>query len=167
MSFEIISGEKTQPIIHAEGKILYGAPLAKIPDLDLAAIRSRCSEQKTREAIYSHYQSIGLDYGPSFQVIETVLGNEHEALAEIRLPSHLTNDDDSLYLHPSLMDGALQAITGIVEQKETSSSLYLPFSVGEISIYDPLPSTCQVYVNRTEADAVSRYREIPNPNGRC
>ena len=130
----------TEPIVHAQGKILY-ASSSSIPEpakLDISAIQTRCTQGKDREEIYSYFTSIGMHYGKSFQVIEELFGNEKEAIATLHLPKDLVSDRPAFGLHPSLMDGALQAVIGISEG-QGNKTLYLPFSIGQVDIFGTLP----------------------------
>jgi len=59
----------------------------------------------------------------------------------------LSEDFETLQIHPSIMDGALQAAIGLVRNdKNRSSSIYLPFLIEEIDLVKPLTKECIVYV---------------------
>src|SRR5262249_41343548 len=74
--------------------------------LDLDAIRRRCTASRDGASYYEALRALGLDYGPSMQVVQHVAHNDREALAELRAAAGLTGSD----LRIALMDGALQAL---------------------------------------------------------
>ncbi len=160
----------TESLIHAQGKIIYGADSSKIEtkELDLAALKEQCTESLTQEAIYSFFRSMGVEYGRSFQVIQEIFFSPHAALVRIQLPAHLEQEAEQFVLHPSLLDGALQTIVGF-NREETSKKpdLYLPFSIDEIIIFDKLPATCYVYVTKTsEGSSLKFDMQITNETGK-
>ena len=154
VSFEVT----TEDTIHAQGKIIYGDEVENNPrTLDIAAIQSRCATIKSKDAIYSSFDHIGLHYGPSFQGIETLWTGEKEVLAKIVLPSHLVSSKEDYYLHPSLLDSVLQTTAGLSASND--STLYLPFSLGELTLIAPLPETVYAYVTRRDSaeNSVVKY----------
>src|SRR5205823_2764468 len=76
VTFEVTTqdelSERMNPIIHAQGKIIYGANKAIIEPaiLDIHAIKKRCTQQQTSEEIYAHNRAAGFFHGPSFQVMQ-------------------------------------------------------------------------------------------------
>jgi polyketide synthase PksL len=53
-------------------------------------------------------------------------------------------------LHPSIIDGALQTVAGLVGS-QTPRTPHLPFSVDEVDLIGPVPQTCYVYAERADA----------------
>ncbi len=145
VAFEVTTAvNESEPQVHAQGKILTVASPVEPQALALGLIKARCLQQQNREDIYTYYRSMGLEYGSGFQVIQSLSSNEREVLAKIQLPAHLESGKEAFVLHPSLLDGALQATVGFMQEEH---ALSLPFSLGEIEIFGTLPSTCYVYVS--------------------
>src|SRR4030095_9084311 len=65
--------------------------------------------------IYAVCARMGLVYGPSFQGITDIQRGSGQLLAHLRLPSILQDTSGDYWLHPSLMDGALQACVGLID----------------------------------------------------
>ena len=139
-------------IIHAQGKLVYTPQThAELHILDMPAIQHRCNYQQPQTELYAAFDAIGLHYGTSFQVIKTLWHNEQEALAEIHLPEIRKDDAREFVLHPSLIDGSLQAVMGLINHAKPMP-LYLPFSLEQLDIINqPLPATCFAYVTLGEA----------------
>ena len=80
-------------------------------------LKSRCSlatiEQKD---VYGRFSSVGLDYGPYFQCIQTLHQGDNEAYAHLNiahLPKPIANSKQSRFnVHPAILDCAFQVLLG-------------------------------------------------------
>ncbi|MBD5023631.1 hypothetical protein GUF51_02630, partial [Xanthomonas citri pv. citri] len=52
---------------------------------------------------------IGADYGPGYKSVEAVYKGDGQLLAKLSLPESVAHTLGDYVLHPSVMDGALQA----------------------------------------------------------
>ncbi|MDP4182128.1 MAG: SDR family NAD(P)-dependent oxidoreductase, partial [Bacillota bacterium] len=150
VSFEIsTAGEDSQRLIHSQGSILYEndtEDVGSVENIDINSIKSRCHSLKNEEQLYSEFYAMGFKYGTSFRVIREVRGNGGEAIAFLELPSELEDEVSQYVLHPSLMDGALQTLSGLLTSYDGNpEQMYLPFSIGSIEIFRPLTSRCYAY----------------------
>lgn len=176
VTFEITTKNKnkTETNLHAQGKVLYTSieSVTLHTPLAIATIKERCKTKLTREEIYAHYDAIGLNYGPSFQVIKIIWSNANEVLSQIELPSNLANASSKEFLlHPSLMDGALQSIYGLMDQYNSEKeTIYLPFSIDEIVINGTLPQKCYVYITSTrshEGEGLQKFQlQVTDEDGK-
>lgn len=140
VSFEIA----TQDQMHAAGKIIVSDSTKQNSErIDIKSIESRCNKQINIQDFYDDFEKIGLHYGPSFQVVKEISYNENELFAKIAI----SGNDNRFVLHPAMMDGSLQTLAALVSSAD--GKLYLPFSIGEVNIYNAIPSTCFVYATRT------------------
>ncbi|MCW9018479.1 MAG: SDR family NAD(P)-dependent oxidoreductase, partial [Kangiellaceae bacterium] len=87
--------------------------------------------------------------GPSFQVLQDVYNNEHEVLGELKLPDIADSKIDDFVLHPSLIDGSLQAAMAAKIGQE-QEEMFVPYSIGEVEILAPLEHECYTYVKEIE-----------------
>jgi polyketide synthase PksN len=134
--------------VYVQGIIDYKDPDLLIhPDnLDLIAIKNTCTEHETHESIYSYFKALGLNYGPGFQLIREFSTTGKEALAKIELPQEIETNFSQCILHPSILDSALQVTMGILKyQSSENKYLSLPFSMGQIEIFEKIPASCFVY----------------------
>ncbi len=152
MEYEIISQEQNeQEILHGKGQLEY------IPSsqeglkeyLDLNTIRARCPSLITGLECYQLFIKGGLKLGKSFQSIQKLYYNENEVLAFIKLPEHLRETFQEYLLHPTIMDGALEAVIGMVSAKAKNGSVTLPYYIGEVEILDDLTENCFSYARYT------------------
>lgn len=115
--------------------------------IDLGQIRSRCNQVLDHASCYRLFASLNLNYGPSFQSVREMHHGQTEALARLELPAHLQNGFDDFLLHPSLMDGALQAVSGLLTAPELDTQgPFLPYALREVEILAPLPRACYAHV---------------------
>jgi polyketide synthase PksN len=159
VQFEVFSedaeGNKTP---HSQGKLLYATDqeTAAEPEyIDLESVRARCAKVTDGKTAYPLFKSFGLDLGPSFQVLYDVYKNEHETLGALKLPESREGDLQTMVLHPSLVDGSLQA--GMAAQIiGPAGEMLVPFSIGEVEILQPLQPNCFSYVTRAKEDDARR-----------
>jgi acyl transferase domain-containing protein/tryptophanase len=161
IQFEVFShGEGGKKALHSQGKILYASDSElAAPDeyVDLAAIRSRCVKVMDGRDAYPLFKNFGLDLGPGFRSLHEVFRSDSESLGLLQLPAARLDDLQSLILHPSLIDGALQA--GVAAQLgQPSGEMLVPFSIGEVEVIHPLQPRCWSYVTEMVDERVENSR---------
>ena len=125
---------------------------------------------------------MGLSYGAAFQALGGIwsireANGDLLALGELRLPQIVDATYGQYVLHPSLLDGALQACVGMdrlagAESEQaglTQQRPMLPFALDRLAVFAPLPERGWTLV-RAAADPVSELRkldvEIADADGR-
>jgi len=160
--------------LHSQGKLVYGEEgtgEAAAEYIDIDAIRARCQKVIDGKDAYPLFKAFGLDYGPSFQVLQEVFKSEDEVLGVLRLPDVRSADFDEFVLHPCLLDASMQA--GVAGQLGgPSGQMIVPYSIGEVEILHPLTRTCYSYLTKVKnqqsaSSGVSRENVvIVDENGR-
>jgi polyketide synthase PksN len=149
--FEVFSNDETgAKTLHSQGTLLYAPQQEAAADeyIDLESVRARCAKVIDGEKAYPLFKSFGLNLGPSFQTLRDVYKNDHEALGVLRLPEFRHQDLESLVLHPSLVDGSLQA--GMAAHLgDQAGEMLVPYSIGEVEILHPLQPDCFSYVTES------------------
>ncbi|MGZ8245714.1 SDR family NAD(P)-dependent oxidoreductase, partial [Methylomagnum sp.] len=135
--------------LHAQGQLLFlpTATDANPSRLDLAAIQARCRNRVSGGEIYAGFQRAGLAYGPAYRPIQTLWIGENEALAELRLPPGLTQRLDRDGLHPTLLDGALQTVVGLLRENGPDAAPRLPYALERLSLHAPLVDHCYAHAH--------------------
>ena len=146
--------------IYTQGKVVYeeladANHVARIIDID--SIRQGCLKHITGEEIYARLRIFGLDLGSGFQPLKELFSSDTEALSTLELPHALEKDANRFMLHPSLMDGALQTVLG-GPWGLTSSSLHIPYTIGEVEILGSVTQSCYVYVVSSEKGTATNNR---------
>jgi polyketide synthase PksN len=152
MEYEVVSQEQNeQEVLHGKGQIEYTALSQEGLNeyLDLNTIKSRCPSLITGLECYQLFIKGGLKLGKSFQSIQKMYYNENEVLASIQLPEHLKGDFHEFLLHPTIMDGALEAVIGMVSAKARNGGVTLPYYIGEVEILGELTENCFSYARYT------------------
>lgn len=82
---------------------------------------------------YNYMKTLGLAYGPSFQVIRQIWTGEKEALLSIGLNQNL-DVHQAYHLHPILLDACFQGVACAVREQGIND-LFLPAAIGTLQIY--------------------------------
>ena len=124
-SVEIASINGTRWTAHAKGSFQRSDSDATVHDL--ASVQARCQNEISPNAIYDRLERTGLRYGAGFRTMSAVRSGESESLAHLRLSDETAREARQYGLHPTLLDGCLQAV--IAARGESNSDLFLPISV--------------------------------------
>jgi acyl transferase domain-containing protein len=116
---------------------------ASAEDIDVDAIRARCSEEVPVSAFYAALAERGLQYGPNFQAIQNVWRRDGEALGRIRLSEEQAVEAALYQAHPVLLDACLQVLGASVpveSELATGRGVYVPVGLQQICLHRPLPT---------------------------
>ena len=116
-------------IIHAQGRIIYGNEDSGIPEtemIDIEAIKGRAAIHNSGAECYREFQALGFEYGNSFQTIRELYCSETESLSRLELAAELEPEYPKYGLHPSIIDGALQTVSGSSGIGEMAYNCLLP-----------------------------------------
>ncbi|WP_268626493.1 SDR family NAD(P)-dependent oxidoreductase [Paenibacillus alvei] len=117
-------------------------------NFDIRSIMERCPFTFTRTEIYPYFTEIGIDYGEKFNAIDSMHIGNGEVVSRLIIEP---DGGDKYMLHPSLLDGAMQSVAGLIGIKGGKKGRpLLPYGVGLIEIYKPLPSLCYTLVQQRE-----------------
>ena len=143
-------GENGEKVVHSEG-ILYFQHRATSHDavaeiLPIETLKKRCSKPLEGGQLYDLFQKTGISYGPAFRTVQELYLGDAAALCKLRIAEHLRAGFDEFILHPSILDGALQAVAGLLGGAEPVP--HLPFAIGEVEILRRTSPGCYVHVER-------------------
>jgi len=131
----IFSGEATADTVHAP--------------LDLAGILGRSRQVLDGAGAYPLFESVGMAYGSSFQLLQQVHRDGDAILGLLRLPDARMADFDAFVFHPCILDASMQA--GVAGQLgDPSGEMKVPYSIGEVEILHPLTRVCYSHVVKSE-----------------
>ncbi|QDU54007.1 type I polyketide synthase [Aeoliella mucimassa] len=132
--------------LHATATLLAESQLPAVdtlPTIDLAGVRQRTIDRKTRDEFYQIVAERGLVYGPQFQVLGKVDRTDSEALAPIEAHEAVVAELAKYRLHPVLGDACLQTLASTVPLEEDgnySPYTYMPVAVGSVRVIEPITS---------------------------
>lgn len=114
---------------HVTGRVVDGtaepAPTAPDAGEELAALRERCEEEADLPAVYAGLTALGIDYGPSFRLLEQGHRTTTTAVGRLtRRPAagHL--------LHPAVLDAAFH--TAALPADAPEGRAFVPAGVGQL-----------------------------------
>ncbi|GFE86014.1 SDR family NAD(P)-dependent oxidoreductase [Steroidobacter agaridevorans] len=148
--------ENNEKVVHAEGVVQFEADAAEPAMIDahlpIEALKKQCSKRMDGASYYDQVEKSGLSYGPSFRTVQELYIGDSFALSRLRLPDELATDLDEYVLHPSIVDGALQTVSGLIGRVEASVP-YLPFAIEEMQILRSTAPACYVHVEAAGSES--------------
>ncbi|SOC15867.1 non-ribosomal peptide synthetase [Stappia indica] len=130
-SYRILTSGREGRQVHGEGRVR-AAPDAALPPVDLDALRRGMSETVDPSGLYARFAALGLGYGPAHRPITSLATGNGYVLARLELPAAAT---DGMALHPSMLDGALQALLALASGDE--AALAVPYALRRLVVIGP------------------------------
>lgn len=130
------SAEEGDRITHCRGqaRIMPDAALPP-PAIDIPALQQQCDVRHLdSQACYAAYSAMDIFHGPAYQGVVAIDEGEAQAIARIELPACVAQSHSQLFLHPSLMDSALQMAAGLLVDAE-HPEFALPFALESLEIF--------------------------------
>lgn len=121
--------------LHAEARL--ARLTGPADDIDLATIRSRLGKPEIADegGTVQTSQAAHLQFGPRWQVVQSLRFGHHEGLAELEMPF----EDDGYRLHPGMMDLATGFGLPLVEGY-APDQFWVPLTYGRIRVHGPIPA---------------------------
>ncbi|NEZ65371.1 SDR family NAD(P)-dependent oxidoreductase [Leptolyngbyaceae cyanobacterium CCMR0082] len=141
--------------VHAQGKIATEEFAGPIPHITLDEIRERCGERLVPSECD---RRLAADLGPSFRSLVDFRHNQVEALATLELPACVRDDFQDYRLHPSMMNGAVQA-ANLLSLIRRPGGPPVPFSVDALWIHGDLPEQAFAHVTQVVEDDANGHSD--------
>ena len=134
---------------------LYSQGRAEVVDVvadavDVEALKADCGgETLDAEAVYAQFEQGGFAYGPQHRAIQS-LSTCKEGIS--KAVGHLALDEEAMVnyaMHPGMLDGVLQSTIGLLSGNDASGPA-LPFALGALRLYRPLPAELYTFVSFAE-----------------
>jgi acyl transferase domain-containing protein/acyl carrier protein len=127
---------------------------SKHTESGLEAVKKQCNKKTfSQEQIYEKLESIGFQYGDAQQGIEKLYAGEKTVLAKLTLPEVIGYTKEHYFLHPSLLDSAIQSIYGLM-LTDKQEEIFLPFALEELTVYKEDPDIGWVHVSTSSNDKI-------------
>jgi len=134
LAYEIYSqaDDGADETIYCQGQALLGSEPAPAR-IDLAHLKSQMRHGRRDAAThYGVVSQTGVQYGPSYQGVTGVYLGEKQSLAELAIPSAVSDLNEGLVLHPVIVDSALQAAVDFLSPENQPS---LPLALESLRIF--------------------------------
>ncbi|HYJ85578.1 MAG TPA: SDR family NAD(P)-dependent oxidoreductase, partial [Pyrinomonadaceae bacterium] len=147
LPYEVQSGSESEQVTYSTGTLrLTSAPVAD-EQLSVEKIKARCDSVLDKERLYRRFSQTGVTLGSYFQTLEQAWVNQEELLAALRLPSEYHEELKDYFVHPTMMDAALQAMGPLwLARHGDNRAPLLPFAIEKVEFLRPLGPTGYVYV---------------------
>ncbi|MBL0385639.1 acyltransferase domain-containing protein [Tumebacillus sp. ITR2] len=117
---------------HAAGTVR-PRPSTDARKADLNAWRVQCVHAISKQQAYAHFQSLGLECGPSFQGMEQLWQGQGVAFAELRMPQLVEAEAADYVFHPAMLDIALQMMAAVMPYDGGDrSALFMPVAISQV-----------------------------------
>ncbi|ATQ76808.1 hypothetical protein CR152_21515 [Massilia violaceinigra] len=136
IEFEIFSEEADgEEVLHCRGMAKFDSDRTN-ERLDVNALTARMTAgQLDADVVYPAYRAMGMQFGPAHQAVSKVYRGDREVVARLNLPASVAGTLGAYELHPSLVDGALQAAIGLLgDLRVLPSHPSLPFALESVRV---------------------------------
>ncbi len=142
-------------ISHAKGVIkpLKDSDIAP-SQIDLETSKANFSKSIPVQDYYQQLYQWGLDYGESFQAVQSLWTEAHQVLGEIWLPESLIRDNAIYQLHPVVLDASFQILAAAIGTTHAQDT-YLPTGVTRFQIIQPVPEKVWALGSILESETAS------------
>ncbi|MGB7605372.1 MAG: type I polyketide synthase [Lutisporaceae bacterium] len=141
------NSDTLQWTVYAEGKVYIIADKAN-EQYSIDTLKNTCSKYQVEYDVNGKNER-GLngpfEFGDRWNNISRIFTGADEAVIFLSLPDKLSNDVENYYMHPALMDNAVNSLS-----QSIAEGIYLPLSYKSIKIYDRLPNRFYSYLKRKE-----------------
>jgi polyketide synthase PksN len=165
LAFEIYSQDEEARAtrrIHCEGVAIPVREVEPRARVELSAVQLACDlAAPTAQACYDAFSRMGIDYGPAHRSIEELWVGPEQVLAKLRLPRVAAEAEggEQFLLHPSMLDGALQAAIALDGDPETARA-ELPFALNQLDILGPCSQVMWARVESVRSQANSHTLNV-------
>jgi acyl transferase domain-containing protein/acyl carrier protein len=140
--FAVYSRSKSEGAVwelHASGRLMPGH-LGNERQVSLNKLFASCPEEIPATAFYKELQRSGFFYGPTCQTLTHIRIGLKQALGRIQMHPSLLKELPETILHPTILDGAFQLGTLLVEVE--SARPWVPVSVERIHVHHSPGDSC-------------------------
>ncbi|MDM5176107.1 SDR family NAD(P)-dependent oxidoreductase [Massilia sp. DJPM01] len=148
IAYTVSSMVDGQPVVHSQGRALVEEN-AQHPVLDLAQLKAACAHMHSVPDCYARLAAAGMAHGPSLQGLASVHAGERQVLAQLRLPEVLAAQADQYFLHPAMLDSAIQGTVALLGGERPA----LPFALEELRIIAPCTPHMWAWIRYSDASA--------------
>jgi acyl transferase domain-containing protein/NADPH:quinone reductase-like Zn-dependent oxidoreductase len=119
--------------LHATASVRAADDTASADQTSLDDARRRCTVETAPGTHYAQLERLGADFGPRFRTLRRLSHGAGEAVAEVALGPEDDAEIGAYRLHPALLDGCLQAVTGAVAGE--TDEILMPVSIDAVRLF--------------------------------
>ncbi|MFF7446751.1 MULTISPECIES: SDR family NAD(P)-dependent oxidoreductase [unclassified Streptomyces] len=154
-AYEIVTGDGGTRTVHSTGTLV--AADQEPPDtLLLDALRARCRSTVSGHELYMRAAAAGLEYGPAYRRVRTLLCGDGEAAVELE-PDGATGAPGTL--PAGLIDSALHAVQGILPEA-LAARAPVPATAGAVRLLGDPTTARHAHARLLRADDTSARCQV-------
>ncbi len=142
--------------LHATAQLVFTASKEMLPSaIDLQDCLDRMKDNPRHQALYEIFEARGLNYGPTFQMLDGVDRTGFDAVSPVKLTDEVKADLSRYQLHPVLGDALMQtlACTSPFEHDGSySPHTYVPVSIDSVKLHCPVPTDQPLFTYAVRTD---------------
>ncbi|HWU90308.1 MAG TPA: beta-ketoacyl synthase N-terminal-like domain-containing protein, partial [Kofleriaceae bacterium] len=155
-----------QAVVHAQGHARSLARRQGAEAIDLRGVRDRCEHAVDVAELYAAFSAMGIEYGPAHRALTSVQvgtgpDGQRFVLAQVTLPATMSEAAAPYVLHPSILDGALQASMALSLGNATAPML--PFALERLQILDRSPASAWIVIRGADKLEIDICDEAGRP----
>jgi polyketide synthase PksN len=132
-------------VVYSQGSAAF-EDVKDIPKMDIAAVKARCNRDiMSASRFYDIMAEGGYNCTPEYRSLEQLCMGYNEVLAKLCLPSTIMNTSENFVIHPAILDGVLQASSGLLSGNSGFKTV-LPASLGEMESYGVCSPTVWAWI---------------------
>ncbi|MGB7344479.1 MAG: amino acid adenylation domain-containing protein [Pirellulaceae bacterium] len=155
--------------MHAWGQLCRESDDQATQPVESLQLHDKSGSVIATDDFYRMMSDRGLHYGPAFQVLDQVHRQGSTMVARVAVTDAIRTKSDQYHLHPTLLDGCLQAMAGVVsgDRDSLSEYTYLPTGMGSLQTFgkwhEQLQGEVYVVAKRVGPSDGSSIDNDPNP----
>lgn len=143
--FKITTVKDKSLIVFSEGRANVALVLDKSDSLAVSNLEKMENSSRSGSELYKMFRSIGVEYGETHKTVKTLFLSQETpstVFGDLKSPSYIQSGRHRFYLHPSLMDGALQtSMATDIERFRESTHPIVPFWLERVRINSVIQQT--------------------------
>lgn len=140
-----------EEVIHAQGRVMFSdnVNVSRYQQrFDIDACIARCQGYIGHDDFYQTNGNSVYQYGTTFRPIQEMYYSGEEVISRIQLPVERKADFARFTLHPSLLEGCLQTIVGLMGTESVTP--FMPFAIEEIEMVHSFTEECYAHAVLSE-----------------
>ncbi|KAH9495216.1 hypothetical protein Btru_015694 [Bulinus truncatus] len=122
-------------------------------------IEGKCAMSVKKDEIYSLLKKYCFTYGPNYSLLQTAYKSKDLCLAQLTIPESLESELPGTTLHPSVIDGMIQATVILFDDSEEAKELF-PRAIESLTCYSEINSKMYIIARRKRTVGNLTYYDV-------
>ncbi|NOU17184.1 MAG: SDR family NAD(P)-dependent oxidoreductase [Bacteroidales bacterium] len=151
VDYEIYSKNKEEEVIHCQGQAIFNHQPTPAK-LNIEQLKGQIKGRLEASELYSIFTKAGINYGSAYKAITSAYHGEEQLLVQLILPTVVDADQNDYLLHPSMIEGVMQASAGLIgDLSQSQFQPSLPSAFELVSIISACTKEMFAWVRYSQA----------------